>query len=66
MKETNRMEYYSLLEQLLGEINRAQNVDEDKVNDILAELCRVLRVAKGVLEFSILKIMKKLVKAKYT
>lgn len=51
MKETNRMEYYSLLEQLLGEINRAQNVDADKVNDILAELCRVLRVAKGVLEF---------------
>ncbi|MBQ8094654.1 MAG: GGDEF domain-containing protein [Clostridia bacterium] len=42
------MDYYRLLEQLLHELNGMGNFDLQSLNSILAEMCRLLHVAKGV------------------
>ena len=51
MNEERQKEYYSLLEQLLENINRPKDVDFDTVNDTLVGLFKVLRVSKAVAEF---------------
>lgn len=51
MNEESQKRYYTLLEQLLENINRPKDVDFDTINDILVELFKVLRVSKAIAEF---------------